>query len=444
MTETIFALASAPGRAAVAVMRISGPEAGVILDLLCAHRPPPRKAALRAIRSPEGETIDHALVLWFPSPRSFTGEDVAEIQPHGGRAVLEALAESLRAFGARPALPGEFTRRAFESGRLDLSQAEAVADLVDAETDAQRRQALSQLEGAITRRVSEWRGILIEALGFLEAQIDFPDEDVPADVADQARAPLSGLLRDVQAVLAVRRGERVRTGLKIALIGPPNAGKSSLFNALLNRDAAIVTAIPGTTRDVVEATLSVEGHKVTIADTAGLRDATDVIEREGVRRALAWAHDADLRLHVRDLEDGATEYREALRPGDLMVFSKSDLQAPAGLMLRAGTGAGAGIGAVAASVVSADGVTALRAWLSAWVRNAMTGADAPAITQIRHRELFLTVQTHLQRALDRDGGDAELVAEDVRLAARCLDQISGRIGADDVLDRVFSSFCIGK
>ena len=441
MNETIFALASAPGRAAVAVMRISGPGAGLMLDRLCGRRSPPRRAALRMIRSPAGETIDQALVLWFPAPASFTGEDVAEIQLHGGGAVVSALADSLRALGARPAAPGEFTRRAFEAGRLDLSQAEAIADLVDAETDAQRRQALAQLDGAITRRVAAWRQTLIQALAFLEAQIDFPDEEVPADVADRARAPLSALLKDVGAALSDYRGERVRDGLMIALIGPPNVGKSSLFNALLDRDAAIVTDIPGTTRDVIEATILIEGHKVTIADTAGLRNAVDVVEREGVRRALAWAEDADLRMHLWDRQDNAVVDRAALRPGDLVVLSKADLSAPS---VEPPYECSSDVASVEASVVSIDGMEALKTWLFTWVRTTMAGADAPAITQIRHRQLLSVMQTHLARAVEPDGPDAELIAEDVRLAARCLDQLSGRIDPDHVLDRVFSTFCIGK
>ena len=448
MADTIFALATAPGRAAVAVMRISGPGAGAAVCALTGGRlPAARVAAVRRLRNPQdGAAIDEALVLWFPAPGSFTGEDVAELQLHGGAAVVEAAAEALAGLGLRLADPGEFTRRAFENGRLELSQAEAIADLVEAETAAQRRQALDQLGGALARRYDVWRAELIDALAWLEAEIDFPDEELPALLAARAGEPLSRLAEELEAGLGDQRGERVREGYRIALVGAPNAGKSSLFNALLARDAAIVTATPGTTRDVIEAPLVLAGFRVLLADTAGVRDSSDPIEAEGVRRARAWAEGADLRLWVVDGGGDVGAWREAAgltQPGDLLVLSKAD-RPPGGDRVGV-TAQGRGLDVVEASVVTADGLAALRAALSARVQAALSGADFPATTRLRHRALLEEALQHLRRALARlPSGDAELVAEDVRLAARALERVSGRIDPEAVLDRVFASFCIGK
>ncbi len=329
MRDTIFALATAPGRAAVAVIRISGPDAGPALQALAGRLPRPRRAATRRLRRSDGETIDQALVLWMPAPDSYTGEDVAELQLHGGQAVVSGATEALLALGLRLAEPGEFTRRAFEAGRLGLDQAEGVADLVDAETEAQARQALAQLGGALGRRYETWRETLTHALAYVEAAVDFPDEEVPADVAARALPLVGSLIAELEAALAdARRGERVRDGYRIALIGAPNAGKSALFNALLGRDAAIVTPTPGTTRDVIEAVMVIGGYKVILADMAGLREAGDAIEAEGVRRARAWADAAALRIWVVDgsADDGGwREARDLARPGDLLVVNKSDL-----------------------------------------------------------------------------------------------------------------------
>lgn len=446
MRDTIFALATAPGRAAVAMMRISGPGAGEAVEALSGRPlPGPRQAALRRLIDPAtGQPIDEALVLWFAAPASFTGEDVAELQLHGGPAVVEAAAAALSGLGLRLAEPGEFTRRAFEHGRLELSQAEAVADLVDAETAAQRRQALDQLGGALARRYETWRATLIEALSWLEAEIDFPDEDLPDVLAGRAGEPLSRLAAELEASLSDARGERVREGFRIALIGAPNAGKSSLLNALLERDAAIVTPTPGTTRDVIEAPLVLDGYRVLLADTAGVRESTDAIEAEGVRRARAWAEGADLRLWVVDAAGGDDAWREAADlagPDDLLVLSKQDR--PAGPDRAAAMARGLRI--VETSVSAEGGVEGLRRVLADRVRAALSGSDFPATTRLRHRALLEESLEHLRRAIGRlPSGDAELVAEDVRLAARTLERISGRIDPDAVLDRVFASFCIGK
>ena len=286
MTDTIFALATAPGRGAVAVIRLSGPGSGRIAGALAGRPPPPRQAGLRTLRNTAGEILDHALVLWFPAPASYTGEDCAELHLHGGPAVVDAVTRALIDAGARLAEPGEFTRRAFENGRLDLAEAEAVADLVEAETAGQARQALRQMEGALGERYDRWRDTLIEALGTLEAGIDFAEEDAGAALAASARPALERLEHDLaQAVADQARGRRVREGYRIAVIGAPNAGKSSLVNALAEREVAIVHARAGTTRDVLEAPLTLAGYRAILSDTAGLRDTGDEIEQEGARRA---------------------------------------------------------------------------------------------------------------------------------------------------------------
>jgi len=445
MRDTIFAPATAPGRAAIAVVRISGPGSAAAAKALGRRLPAPREAALRRLAHPAtGEAIDQALVLWFPGPRSFTGEDQVELHLHGGPAVVDAVTEALAGLGLRLAEPGEFTRRAFEHGRLELSQAEAIADLVDAETAAQRRQALDQLGGALARRYNAWREHLLEALAWLEAEIDFPDEDLPEALAQRAGQPLRRLAHELTEALFDLRGERVREGFRVALVGAPNAGKSSLINALTGRDAAIVTAIPGTTRDVIEVPLVVDGFRVLLADTAGVRETADIVEIEGVRRARAWAESAALRLWVVDASAGEGAWREAaelIRDDDLLVLTKSDR--PSGADARAVRGRG--LAAVETSVLAEGGLAELRAALSRRIRAAMAGAEFPAATRLRHRGLLSDSLENLNRALDRlPLGQPELAAEDVRLAARALERLSGRIDPDAVLDRVFGTFCIGK
>lgn len=426
------------------MLRLSGPAASRAASALAGSLPPARTAGLRRLADPAtGELLDQALALWFPAPASFTGEDVVEFQLHGGGAVVASVVEALLAQGLRLAEPGEFSRRAFSHGKLELSQAEAIADLVDAENQAQRRQALAQLDGALAARYAGWRERLIEALAQLEAAIDFPDEDLPAEVGRRAAGPLLKLQDEIAAALAETRGERVREGYRIALIGAPNAGKSSLMNALLQRDAMIVTDRPGTTRDLVEAPLSVAGYRVLLADMAGLRESEDEIELEGVRRARAWAEAADLRLWVVDGSRSDGAWRQAaplLRACDLLVLTKDDLAAGADAAAAASA-----VGAqVTVSVRAEGGLDPLTAWLDAHVAKALGGADFPAVTRLRHRRLLEEAAAHLDRGLAMLGGDAELAAEDVRLAARALERLSGRIDPEAVLDRVFSTFCIGK
>jgi len=441
MNDTIFAPATAPGRAALAVVRLSGPKSGKALQALAGRLPPARRATVRSLRGPDGAVIDKAMVVWFPAPASYTGEDCAEISVHGGPAVVDALIEALGKLGLRLAEPGEFTRRAFQNGKLDLAQAEAVADLIDAETKAQAEQAMAQLGGSLSRRYEAWREILIEALAVLEAAVDFPDEDLPADVAARARPALERLLAELDsALLDQARGQRVRQGFRVALIGAPNAGKSSLLNALAGRDAAIVTPTPGTTRDVIEVPMVLAGYRVLLADTAGVRDTEHDIEAEGVRRARAWAQDADLRFWVVDASgfDGAWQFAEDLvQPDDILVLNKSDLAE--GADARATRALGYETLQLA---VTRDGADAVRQRLAERVIAALAASEFPAATRLRHAERLREAHARVASALAAK--EVELAAEDVRLAARALAQVTGRVDPEDVLDRVFLTFCIGK
>ncbi|MCR9129083.1 MAG: tRNA uridine-5-carboxymethylaminomethyl(34) synthesis GTPase MnmE [Alphaproteobacteria bacterium] len=442
MTDTIYALASGPGRAGVAVIRVSGPAAGTALDALAGTPgPAPRQAVLRRFRARGGEVIDQGLALWFPGPASFTGEDCAEFHVHGGPAVIAAMADALSAAGLRPAEAGEFTRRAFANGKMDLTEAEGLADLIDAETEGQRAQALAQMTGTLKALYEGWREALITVLAALEGEIDFPDEDdVPDHLSETAGAPLAALAEALAAHLDDdRRGERVREGFVIALIGAPNAGKSSLLNRLARREAAIVTDIPGTTRDVVEVRLVLGGFPVILADTAGLREAVDQVEAEGVRRALARAEDADLRLVLVDVsrETLAEALIERLRPGDAVIWNKADLVAPAGAPPD-------GIDAFAVSALTGEGLESLEAWLSSVVTARLSARETPALSRARHRAGVERALDHLQGAQRRLGDAPELAAAEVHLALRALEGLTGRIDVEDVLDRVFSQFCIGK
>ena len=446
MTDTVFALATAPGRAAVAVVRLSGPGTRAILRAIGGGVLKPRTAALRTLASPEGETLDRALVLWFPGPASYTGEDCAELHVHGGAAVVDGVMVALAQFGARLAEPGEFTRRAFENGKLDLDQAEAVADLIDAESTAQARQAVAQLGGALGDRYRAWRRQVTTILAQLEAAVDFPDEEVPAEVQWRARGPLEALVRELDEALADgARGRQVREGYRVAIIGAPNAGKSSFFNAMLRRNAAIVTDSPGTTRDVIEAPLRIGSYSVVLADMAGLRETGEPIEAEGVRRARAWAMAADLRVWVVDqaAEDDAWEQvLDLVRPHDLCLINKADLTGtPAGA--RAGVAARrSGLEPMAVSLTGGD-ADAVWETLSRRVANDLSGADFPATTRARHARHLTAARDHLARAAVMLS-DPELAAEDVRMAARALRMVTGEIGVEHVLDEVFASFCIGK
>ncbi len=439
--DTIFALSSAPGRAGVAVLRVSGPGAGGALAALAGRIPRPREAALATLKNGEGEILDRALVLWFPAPASFTGEDVAEFQVHGGRAVVEGVLAALAALGLRVAEAGEFTRRAVENGKFDLTGAEALIDLIDAETPAQRRQALGQYDGALAALYDGWRARLLRALAWAEASIDFSDEELPADTADIARDEAAEILKEIRVHLDdAHRGELVREGLYLTVIGKPNSGKSTLVNALARREVAIVSESAGTTRDVIEVRLDLGGYAVTLADTAGLREATEAVgavEAEGVRRALARAEAADFVVLVLDgsaAEPFAGIPDSAVAKASLVVWNKVDLGFPVareGFALSARTG---------------QGLPELIAALTALVKARLAGAnEAPLLTRARHREALEAAAAALARALETpDAAAPELAAEDLRLALRALGRITGRVDVEELLDVVFRDFCIGK
>ena len=440
MNDTIFAPATPPGRGAIAIVRLSGPQAGEALRVLAGDPlPAPRRATLRSLRTASGEVVDEAVVLWLPGPASYTGEDGGELHLHGGAAVLAAVVELLIAQGLRPADPGEFTRRAFEHGRMDLTQAEAVADLVDAETEAQRRQALAQLGGALSARYEAWRNELFDILALLEAAIDFPDEEISPEVETLALRGLARLSAEMAQAAEEGGGERVRDGVRIALVGAPNVGKSSLLNALLGRDAAIVTEIAGTTRDVIEAPLVLGGQLTLLADTAGLRTTVDMIEAEGVRRAQAWARAADIRVGVVDRTRPETveDALALLQPGDVLALNKSDLvDVPLAPLSQ-------DVDPVSTWATQA-GIAGLRTLLEHRVREATSSRTFPAVTRARHRALLQEAGVHLMRAVTEFGLGAELAAENIRLAVRSLERVTGRSDPEAVLDRVFASFCIGK
>ncbi len=446
---TIYALGTpAPTRArpgALAVLRLSGPRASEALRALtggsAGRLPPPRRLVLRSVRDPAtGEMIDRGLAVWFEAPNTETGETMAELHLHGGRAVVGAALSALHRLGyCRLAEPGEFTRRAFEHGRLDLTQAEAIADLVAAETDEQRRAALRQMDGALHRLYEDWRGQGLRLLAHLEAAIDFPDEDLPAGLADEVAGGIEKFRAAIADHLDDRRGERLREGLSIAIIGPPNAGKSSLLNLLARRDAAIVSETAGTTRDVIEVHLDLGGWPVVLADTAGLRASDDPIEQEGVRRARARAAAADLRVLVLDATTDWRHARQALIADtdqwdparDIVVVNKIDLvdsQIAGSLPFSATSGAGL-----------PDLLQSMQRSAEALMQE---GAGQPPLTRARHRAALEECQASLARALVAP--EVALAAEDLRLAMRALGRITGVVRIDELLDVIFRDFCIGK
>ena len=445
--DTIFALGTARGRAAIAIIRLSGPGCRDACRALCgAPPPPPRRAALRRLRDAStGEVLDHGLVLWFPREASMTGEDVLELQVHGGRAVADSLLAVLAGLpGLRPAEPGEFSRRAFVNGRMDLTAAEGLADLIEAETRAQARQALRQLDGELGRLYDRWREVLVCALARLEAEIDFAaEEDVPDDLLREVRPGIERVSAEIAAHLADgRRGERLRDGLSVAVMGAPNAGKSSLVNRLARRDVAIVTETPGTTRDVLEVPLDIAGLPVTVLDMAGLREVAEAVEAEGVHRARARAESADLRLA---LFDGAlwpeldAETLALIDDASLIVVNKSDLdRVPAEPSI-------AGRVARRLSCRTGEGFDALLEALGEEAAERLTSHGGVALTRGRHRAAVRATAEALMRFCQApDDAELALLAEDLRLAARSLGTVTGRVTVDDLLDRIFSEFCIGK
>jgi len=443
MSDTIFALASAPGRAGVAVVRISGADAASALTALAGLLPGPRQARHVWLRAASGEVIDDGIALFFPAPASYTGEDVVELQLHGSRAVLSAVFAEL---GARPGMrmaePGEFTRRAFLNGKLDLTAAEAIADLVAAETAAQRRQALRQLAGEFGRRCEEWRMRLIRAQARLEAEIDFPEEGLPPELWDAARHEIKLLCTEIAGLLADNhRGERLREGAAIAILGPPNSGKSSLMNLLAHRDVAITSSVAGTTRDVIEVALDLGGYPVVLADTAGLRATRDAIEEEGVRRARARAESADLRLFVFDISqpDEATLVSPEIDQKTLLILNKIDLGSKTYVNWVARYGEA---NLVPISALTGEGVEALVTRITGLVAQLLEPGETAVVTRARHR---LALEACLA-ALDRFSSAIlpELAAEELRSAALALGRITGRVDVEDMLDALFREFCIGK
>ena len=437
--DTIFALSSGAGVSGVAIIRLSGELAfEAVADLTRSSLPPPRLALVRKIFEKSGEILDEGLVIRFPSPASFTGEDVVELHVHGGIATVDAILKSLAAFdGLRLAEPGEFTRRAFENGKLDLTSVEALSDLIAAETEAQRLQALRQLSGTFGKKCDFWRGELIGVLAHLEAWIDFPEEDLPEHLIKETKHNILYFKNIISQYIEDNKvGERIRSGFSLAIIGPPNAGKSSLLNFFAGRDAAIVSKQAGTTRDVIEVRCAIGGLPVTFSDTAGLRQSTDQIEEEGVKRALSVSADADLQILVRapdcpELEDpGFIAVAGDGRPPCIEVWNKSDL------------GASPVSGTLSISLKTGKNCDQLVKKIETQLQGMLPREGSAPLTRRRHREALESCLMHLDRAAE--GSEIELIAEDIRLSTRAMGKITGHVDVEDILDRLFNEFCIGK
>lgn len=427
--DTIFAQASATGRAGVSVIRISGPRAFEIASDCAAPLPTPRHAALRAITAADGEVLDHGLVLTFAGPHSFTGEDVVELHLHGSIAIIRAVHDRLAEYPeTRLAEPGEFTRRAMENGRLDLAQVEGLADLIESETEAQRKQAARVFDGKLGERVDIWRADLIRAAALIEATIDFADEDVPVDVTPEVNALLEKVMADLeQQAAGTRVAERIRTGFEVAIVGPPNAGKSTLLNALAGRDAAITSEVAGTTRDVIEVRMDLGGLPVTLLDTAGLRDSEDQIESIGIDRAISRAREADLRIFLRTEGDALPI---EVGPEDIVVRPKADLEASDAFAVSGKTGQGIPelIERVEEVLVS---------------RSQQVGLATHARHEVALRKSASALMT-AQETLALGPDHYDIASEELRTAIRALETLVGRIDVENLLDEIFSSFCLGK
>ena len=439
MTDTIFAVASGRGPAGISVIRASGPASRMVFESLAGRLPEPRRAVLRQLKAPNGLVIDEALCLWLPGPNSFTGEDGVEFHCHGASSVIALMLQCLGTItNCRLAQPGEFSRRAFDNGRMDLAAIEGLADLIDSETEHQRQQAVRQMMGGLSREIDQWRDDLIGILALFEAELDFADEgDVDGQVLNRAEQELLAVSARMARVLALGdRGERLREGLTVVLAGPPNSGKSTLLNALARRDVAIVSPIAGTTRDIVEARLDLGGYAVTLLDTAGMRETVDPVEQEGVRRMLARAETADIVVWLNSAAEDQSEPPVSLTsPGVkvLRVVTQIDRvsTAPAAFAISAVTGAGID--------PLVQRLTELAAEQSA------RGDEGVILTRARHRQAVGVATMAVDRALAiLKSAGTELVAEEVRLAVRSIGEITGHVGVEDVLDQVFSQFCIGK
>ncbi|WP_397541621.1 tRNA uridine-5-carboxymethylaminomethyl(34) synthesis GTPase MnmE [Roseovarius salis] len=427
--DTIFALSTAPGKAGVAVIRVSGPQSHAAVERLCGDVPPERLASLRVLKDEQGHRLDEALVLVFAEGESFTGEKSAEFQVHGSpagtAAVLDALAVQP---GLRPSVAGEFTRRAMENGRLDLARVEGLADLIDAETEAQRRQAMRVFSGDLGKKTERWRTKLIRAAALLEATIDFADEDVPVDVSPEVSELVGSVTSDlIDEIKGVRISERIRAGFEVAIVGAPNAGKSTLLNALAGREAAITSEHAGTTRDVIEVRMDLGGLPVTLLDTAGLRETADAVETIGIDRARSRAHQADLRVFL--VAPGGTPEMEP-EADDIVVVSKADLHGSRENGVSGKTG---------------YGITELVEKISDTLSS--RAAASGVATRLRHKEAMqrgLVALEEAQRLVPMGEDVADVAAEELRTAIRALDSLVGRIDVESVLDEIFASFCLGK
>ena len=436
--QTIFALSSGRPPSAIAIVRVSGSEASVALKRLAGKIPAPRMATRALLRDASGQGIDDAVVLWFPGPASATGEDVAEFHVHGGRAVLASLFAALSGIeNLRAAEPGEFTRRALENGKLDLTEAEGLDDLIHADTDRQRRQALRQLKGLLGDHARDWRKAIIEASALIEAGIDFSDEgDVPAELIAPALERIKALRDEIKEVLAVQgNAERLRDGLVVAIAGPPNVGKSTLMNQLARREVAIVSPHAGTTRDVIEVQLDLDGYPVTVIDTAGIRETEDPVEQEGVRRARARAAEADLVLWLADADGGETGDQESAPAW--LVRNKIDLGDGTAV-------AGKSTGEFRISAARGDGIAELVGALVGFAQDFFGSTEGGLISRERQRGLLMDTVASLERSLAAIGRGEELAAEDLRSAAYSLGRLLGRVDVEDILDVIFREFCIGK
>ncbi|TKT71263.1 tRNA uridine-5-carboxymethylaminomethyl(34) synthesis GTPase MnmE [Afipia massiliensis] len=437
--QTIFALSSGRAPSAIAIIRVSGPQTRTAVERLCGKLPAPRLAQFATLRDLDGSALDESVTLWFPGPHSATGEDVAEFHVHGGRAVITAMFDALGAIdGLRPAEPGEFTRRAFENGKLDLTEAEGLDDLIHADTDRQRRQALRHLKGLLGAKAESWRQRIIEASALIEAGIDFSDEgDVSTELVAPALRKITALKSEIEETLiSSAQSERLREGLTVAIAGPPNAGKSTLLNRLARRDAAIVSPHAGTTRDVIEVHLDLDGYPVTLIDTAGVRDTHDPVEQEGVRRARDRARTSDLVLWLVDANDNSA--LPLKNEGDhapvWIVRNKVDLVG----------GDGAARAQFDISASRGDGVSELVAALVTYARDYFGSGEMALVSRARHRTLLRETVAALERAgRSADKGD-ELLAEELRIAIHSLGRLTGRVDVEDILDVIFREFCIGK
>jgi tRNA modification GTPase len=434
--QTIFALSSGRPPSAISIVRVSGPRAGAVLTALVGKVPAPRMASRALLREGSGQPIDDAVVLWFPGPASATGEDVAELHVHGGRAVLSSLFAALSTFeNVRAAEPGEFTRRAFENGKLDLTEAEALDDLIHADTDRQRRHALRQLKGLLGERARHWRAQIIDAAALIEAGIDFSDEgDVSGELVAPALAKIKTLVGEIEEVLAAQgQSERLRDGLVVAIAGAPNVGKSTLMNQLARREVAIVSPHAGTTRDIIEVQLDLDGYPVTVIDTAGIRESDDPVEQEGVRRAKARAEEADLVLWL--VDGDSCDAAVGVSAPVWVVRTKIDCEPSAadarGFDFRISASRG-------------DGVRELIVAVVGFARDYFGAGEGGLIGRARQRQLLGETVAMLQRSIAVVDRGEEFVAEDLRAAANRLGRLLGRVDVEDILDKIFGEFCIGK